>query len=65
MTPTLKYRPKDNADYIRLSSAKVLESAEVSPDVIFDYDDQGRIVGIELLDTKAQTAGGCAERSGR
>jgi uncharacterized protein YuzE len=32
----------------------VLESAEVSPDVIFDYDDQGRIVGIELLDAKAQ-----------
>jgi uncharacterized protein YuzE len=54
MTPTLKYRPKDNAAYIRLSSAKVLESAEVSPDVIFDYDDQGRIVGIELLDAKAQ-----------
>ncbi|NGO51968.1 DUF2283 domain-containing protein [Allomesorhizobium camelthorni] len=53
MTPTLKYRPKDNAAYIRLS-AKVLESAEVSPDVIFDYDDQGRIVGIELLDAKAQ-----------
>ncbi|HEV2896938.1 MAG TPA: DUF2283 domain-containing protein [Pseudaminobacter sp.] len=54
MTPTLKYRPKDNAAYIRLWSAKVLESAEVSPDVIFDYDDQGRIVGIELLDAKAQ-----------
>ena len=54
MIPTLRYRPKDNAAYISLSSAKVLESAEVSPDVIFDYDDQGRIVGIELLDAKAQ-----------
>lgn len=54
MTPTIKYRPDDNAAYIRLSSAKVLESAEVSPDVVFDYDAEGRIVGIELLDAKSQ-----------
>ncbi len=54
MKPTIKYRPTDNAAYIRLSSAKVLESAEVSPDVVFDYDADGRIVGIELLDAKSQ-----------
>jgi uncharacterized protein YuzE len=52
MSPTLKYRPADNAAYIRLSSAKVLESAEVAPAIVFDYD--GRIVGIELLDAKSQ-----------
>jgi hypothetical protein len=34
MTPTINYRPADNAAYIRFSSAKVLESAEVSPDVV-------------------------------
>lgn len=54
MTPTIKYRPEDNAAYIRLSEAKVLESAEVSPDVVFDYDAEGRIVGIELLDARSQ-----------
>ncbi|MCO5060250.1 MAG: DUF2283 domain-containing protein [Rhizobiaceae bacterium] len=54
MTPTIKYRPDDNAAYIRISSAKVQESAEVSPDVVFDYDAEGRIVGIELLDASAQ-----------
>ena len=54
MKPTIKYRQADNAAYIRLSSAKVLESAEVSPDVVFDYDAEGRIVGIELLDAKSQ-----------
>jgi uncharacterized protein YuzE len=48
------YRPKDSAAYIRLSPGKVLESAEVAPDVVFDYDAEGRIVGIELLDAKAQ-----------
>jgi len=37
-----------------LSSAKVLDSAEVSPDAAFDYDAEGRIVGIELLHAKSQ-----------
>ena len=54
MKPTIKYRSADNAAYIRLSSAKVLDSVEVSPDVVFDYDAEGRIVGIELLDAKSQ-----------
>jgi uncharacterized protein YuzE len=54
MTPTLKYRPADNAAYIRFSSAKVLESAEVAPAVVFGYDKDGHIVGIELLDAKRQ-----------
>jgi uncharacterized protein YuzE len=54
MKPTIKYRAEDNAAYIRLSQGKILESAEVAPGVVFDYDAQGRIVGIELLDAKAQ-----------
>ena len=54
MTPTIKYSPEDNAAYIRLSQGKILESAEVAPDVVFDYDAEGRIVGIELLDARAQ-----------
>jgi len=54
MKPTIKYRAEDNAAYIRLSDARILESAEVSPDVVFDYDAEGRIVGIELLDARSQ-----------
>jgi uncharacterized protein YuzE len=54
MMPTIKYRAEDNAAYIRLSRDKVLDSAEVAPDVVFDYDAEGRIVGIELLDARAQ-----------
>ncbi len=53
MTPTIKYRPEDNAAYIRLSQEKIIESAEVSPDIVFDYDAEGRIVGIEVLDARA------------
>jgi YD repeat-containing protein len=33
---------------------EVLESAEVSPDVTFDYDKDGHIVSMELLDAKSQ-----------
>ncbi len=54
MTPTIKYRPEDNAAYIRLSQGKVPESAEVAPDVVFDYGAEGRIIGIELFDARAQ-----------
>ena len=54
MTPRITYQPEDNAAYIRLSQEKVLNSAEVSTDVVFDYDADGRIVGIELLDARAQ-----------
>ncbi len=54
MTPKITYHPEDNAAYLRLSPAKVLESAEISRDVVFDYDAEGRIVSIELLDARAQ-----------
>ena len=50
----VKYRAADNAAYIRLSGGDILESSEVAPNVIFDYDADGRIVGIELLDVRAQ-----------
>jgi uncharacterized protein YuzE len=32
----------------------VLESEEVAPHVVFDYDAEGHIIGIELLDANAQ-----------
>lgn len=55
-TPTVKYDAAANAAYIRFSDEKVLESQEVSPGVVFDFDAQGRIVAIELLDARAQLA---------
>ena len=54
MKPIVKYRPEDNAAYFRFSSAKVLESAEVSPDIVFHFDAEGHIVGIELLEARSQ-----------
>jgi uncharacterized protein YuzE len=49
-----KYRADDNAAYIRLSGGDILESSEAAPNVVFDHDVDGRIVGIELLNARAQ-----------
>ncbi|MCO5144702.1 MAG: DUF2283 domain-containing protein [Aquamicrobium sp.] len=54
MKPSVTYDAQANAAYIRFSDLKVLESEEVSPGVVFDYDAEGRLVAIELLDAKAQ-----------
>jgi uncharacterized protein YuzE len=54
----LKYQADDNAAYIRLSGGDILESSEVAPNVVFDCDVDGRIVGIELLNARAQLSAG-------
>ena len=54
MTPTIKYDAETNAAYVRFSNLKVLESEEVAPGIVFDYDSEGRLVAIELLDAKSQ-----------
>ncbi len=54
MTPVVTFHDEENAAYIRLSTASVLESEEVAAGVIFDYDKNGHIVGIELLDARAK-----------
>jgi len=52
MTPTVTYDPKTDAAYIRLSPERVNESEEVSPGLVLDYDAEGRIVGMEVLDAR-------------
>lgn len=52
MTPKFEYDPEANAAYIRFSSEKVLESEEVSEGIILDYDTEGRIVGMEVLEAR-------------
>lgn len=52
MTVKLHYDPKTDAAYLRFSSARVAESAEVATGVVLDYDAEGRIVGMEVLAAK-------------
>lgn len=51
----LKVDRESDALYLRLDEAAVVESEEVQPGVILDYDDQGRVVGIEVLRLSTRT----------
>ena len=52
------YDPDVDALYVRFADAPVIESEEVSAGVVLDYDAEGRIVAIELLDASKQVASG-------
>jgi uncharacterized protein YuzE len=55
MTPIrIRYDADANAAYMRLSESRIVDSAEVSPNLVLDYNAEGHIVGIELLDARAQ-----------
>ncbi len=41
---------EDDALYFELDDTEIIESEEVEPGIILDFDQQGRLVGIEILD---------------
>ena len=43
------YDPEADAAYIYLADAVVAESEEVAEGVVLDFDDGGRVIGIEVL----------------
>jgi uncharacterized protein YuzE len=43
------YDPEVDALYLRLAESKVLESEEVQPGIILDFDESGNVVGVEVL----------------
>ena len=40
---------KADALYLRLDDSKIIESDEVAPGVVLDYNDKNEVVGIEML----------------
>jgi uncharacterized protein YuzE len=38
-----------DALYLRLDDSKIVESDEVAPGVILDYNEQNEVVGVEML----------------
>ena len=40
---------KADAVYLRLDDSKIIESEEVKPGIILDFDENDQVVGIELL----------------
>ncbi len=45
----LKVDRENDALYFRLDDNRVIESEEVRPGVILDYDKDNRVVGVEFL----------------
>jgi uncharacterized protein YuzE len=43
------------AVYLNLTDRPIKDSAEVADGIVVDYDDAGRIVGIEILDASKRT----------
>lgn len=44
------YDKKIDALYIRFDESRYSDSDEVAEGVVFDYNEQGRMVGLEILD---------------
>jgi uncharacterized protein YuzE len=42
--------------YLRLSDAEVVESEELKPGVVLDFNGKGQVVGIEILNLKGDDA---------
>ena len=45
----IEFDPVVDALYVRLTDQKIIESEEVQPGVILDFDAAGKIVCIEIL----------------
>jgi len=45
----LKVDPEADALYLRLEDSRIIESEEVAPGVVLDYNEQNQVVGVEIL----------------
>jgi uncharacterized protein YuzE len=51
-----RYDPKVDALYVDLSDRPAVDSQEIAPDIILDFDADNRIVGIEVLNASTRMA---------
>ena len=50
---------KADAVYLNLTDREIVESEEVADGIVVDYDAEGRIVGLEILDASRRTGDPC------
>lgn len=48
----MHYDEKADALYLRLDDSKVVESEEVKPGIVLDFNAEKQVVGIEVLNLK-------------
>jgi uncharacterized protein YuzE len=51
----IEYDRQADAIYIRLKAGIVAESEEVRSGVVLDFDTEGKVLGIEMLDVSLHT----------
>jgi len=48
----LRYDEQDDALYLRLDESAIIESEEVQPGIVLDFNASNQVVGIEILRLK-------------
>lgn len=48
----MHYDEKCDALYLRLDESKIIESEEVQPGIVLDFDANNQVVGVEILRVK-------------
>ena len=46
----VQFDPQSDAIYFRLDDSKIVESEEVKPGIILDFNEHNQVVGVEILD---------------
>ncbi len=44
----LEYDPAADALYVRLNDQPIIESEQIKPGIVLDYDEAGNVVGVEV-----------------
>jgi len=52
----LKVDKENDALYFRLDESPIVESEEVQPGVILDFNEDGHVVGVEILNLSVRIA---------
>jgi uncharacterized protein YuzE len=52
----LKIDKENDALYFRLDDGEIIESEEVQPGVILDFDENGQVIGFEILSLSTRIA---------
>lgn len=52
------FDPEADAAYFKLGTTKIVDSEEVAPNVILDFDSENRVVGMEVLYARRTLAPG-------
>src|SRR2546423_15475372 len=58
----IRYDEKVDALYLRLDDTKVVESEEVQPGIVVDFNAKKQVVGIEVLELKRRVPKGDLEQ---